>query len=330
MANLIISSVCNQDCPYCFTTDHRRAQPRAPRFLPIAALDSRLRFLRRSGVEHVRLVGGEPTLHPQFIQITQRAMGAGLKLSIFSNGLMPENALDYVASLSEDGCSVLVNVNDPRYQGDDTHARRLATIRRLGPRATLGFNIYRADADLTFLLDVVQDTGCEPRIRLGLALPTLSGRNEHLLPSQYVAVGRKVVQFAALAGRRSTSVSFDCGFVRCMFSDEGLATLESYGADVGWRCNPILDVGIDGQVMHCFPLAAMGALPLTENVDARDLRDVFMERTKAYRRAGIFPECSQCAFKLSGECPGGCLAVTMRRFRHTPFALALPIGQASP
>jgi radical SAM protein with 4Fe4S-binding SPASM domain len=109
-----------------------------------------------------------------------------------------------------------------------------------------------------------------------------------------------------------------------MFSDEDLQTFESLGADVDWRCNPILDVDIDGQVIYCYPLAQLGGLPLTPQVGAPALRDAFGSRTRAYRHAGVFPECSTCHFKQSGVCPGGCLATTIRRFRHTPFAVDVP------
>jgi hypothetical protein len=136
-----------------------------------------------------------------------------------------------------------------------------------------------------------------------------------------VAIGEKIVRFARAAAEANVKVEFDCGFVRCMFSDDGLNMLKALGADVGWRCNPILDVGIDGQVIHCYPLSRLGSLPLTPEVDAPALRSAFETRTRPYRQAGVFRECSTCHFKQAGECPGGCLAATMRRFRHAPAQL---------
>ncbi len=109
-----------------------------------------------------------------------------------------------------------------------------------------------------------------------------------------------------------------------MFSDADLETLKVSGADVGWRCNPILDVDIGGQVIHCYPLAGLGGILLTPEIDAPALRSAFEDRTRPYRQAGVFQECSTCPFKTSGECPGGCLALTIRRFRHTPFRLIVP------
>jgi hypothetical protein len=188
----------------------------------------------------------------------------------------------------------------------------------------LGFNIYRPDFQPDFLLPVIAETGCRPAIRLGMAQPCLSGNNQYIHPGQYVAIGAKIAAFARSAAQWGVTLEFDCGFVRCMFAERDLEVLKTLKADVGWRCNPILDVDIEGQVIHCYPLSRLGGLPLTAETDAPTLRNAFLSRTRPYRQVGVFKECSSCLFKASGECPGGCLAVTLRRFRHTPFRLAVP------
>lgn len=324
MANLVISAVCNQECPYCFTIDHHNGRGAGRVFLALDDLDVRLDFLKRSGIDQVRFMGGEPTLHPQFVELVERARKGGFKIVIFSNGLMPASALDCLASLPVAECTVLVNVNDPVAAGKENHARRCAAIQRLGERALLGFNIYRPDFQLDFVLPIIAQAGCRPAIRLGMAQPCLSGANRHIHPRQYVAIGAKIASFARIATRAGVTLEFDCGFVRCMFAERDLEALTGSGTDVDWRCNPILDVGIEGRVIHCYPLSGLGGLPLTPQSDASALRSAFIARTRLYRQAGIFAECSTCPFKAAGECPGGCLAVTMRRFRRAPFRLALP------
>ena len=324
MANLTVSAVCNQHCPYCFTSDHLNDGRASRSFLEIGDFDTRLDFLDRSGIDQVRLLGGEPTLHPQFPDLVGRARARGKKIVVFTNGLMSEESLACLEELPATECTVLVNVNDPAEAGEETTERQRAAIHRLGERVLLGFNIYRADFQPGFLLSLIAEASCRLAVRLGIAHPCLSGDNRYIHPNQYVSVGQKIVRFARVAARVGVTVEFDCGFVRCMFSDEDLKTLEALGADVGWRCNPILDVGIDGQVIHCYPLSRLGNLPLTPETDAPALRSAFESLTRSYRQAGVFQECSTCPFKLSGVCPGGCLAATMRRFRHTSFSLVAP------
>jgi MoaA/NifB/PqqE/SkfB family radical SAM enzyme len=322
MANLTVSAICNQHCPYCFTSDHLDGSSAGRSFLEVTDFDARLDFLDRSDIEQVRLLGGEPTLHPQFPALIERARAREKHIVVFTNGLMPEEALACLEELPATACTVLVNVNDPAEAGEETFERQRAAARRLGGRAMLGFNIYRPDFQPDFLLSLIAETGCRPAVRLGLAHPCLSGDNRYIHPNQYVAIGGKIVRFARAAARSNVTVEFDCGFVRCMFSDEDLRTLQASGADVGWRCNPILDVGIEGRVIHCYPLSRLGSLPLTPETDAPALRGGFESLTRPYRQAGVFKECSTCTFKLSGVCPGGCLAATIRRFRRAPMQLS--------
>ena len=321
MANLTISAVCNQHCPYCFTSDHLNGSRANQSFLEIGDFETRLDFLDRSGIDQVRLLGGEPTLHPQFPGLIKRARARNKKIVVFTNGLMPERPLVCLEELPAMECTVLVNVNEPTEAGEESFERQCATIRRLGERVLLGFNIYRTNFQPDFLLSLIAEAGCRPAVRLGLAQPCLSRDNRYIHPHQYVAIGEKIVRFARVAARANVTVEFDCGFVRCMFSDEDLKTLEALGADVGWRCNPILDVDIDGRVIHCYPLSRLGSLPLTPETDAPTLRSAFESRVRPYRQAGVFQECSTCPFKRSGVCPGGCLAATIRRFRHAPAQL---------
>jgi MoaA/NifB/PqqE/SkfB family radical SAM enzyme len=334
MANLAITTVCNQHCAYCFTVDHLGDDLRSDGssgeqagevFLSMDDFASRLDFLHRSGIEQVRLLGGEPTLHPQFVDLIELVRMQGMQVVVFTNGLVPESVLDCLASLSPDQCTVMVNVNQPN--GTDSagyHRRRLDTVRQLGQRALLGFNIYRLGFQLDFLIEFVTEAGCKPAIRLGMAHPCLSGENQYVHPNQYRAIARKIVQFARVAANSGVSLDFDCGFVRCMFSDADLDTLRAGGTKVGWRCNPILDIDLNGDVIHCFPLSRLVRLPLVPDSDAASMRGAFEERTAPYRQAGVFKECSTCHFKAAGECPGGCLATTMRRFRHTPLAVEMP------
>jgi len=329
MANLTVSAVCNQHCSYCFTSDHLNNSGADRSFLEIGDFDARLDFLDRSGIDQARLLGGEPTLHPQFPQLIERGRARSKKIVVFTNGLMPEEALACLKRLPSTECNVLVNVNEPSEASEETFERQRTTIRRLGERVLLGFNIYRADFQPDFLLSLIAEASCRPAIRLGMAQPCLSGTNHYIHPKQYPFVGEKVARLARTAAKDGVRLELDCGFVRCMFSDEDLEALKAAEADVGWRCNPILDVDIDGGVIHCYPLSRLGSLPLTPQTDAPALRSAFESRTRPYRQAGVFQECSTCPFKTAGECSGGCLAATIRRFRHTPFSLLVPRQEAS-
>jgi radical SAM protein with 4Fe4S-binding SPASM domain len=120
-------------------------------------------------------------------------------------------------------------------------------------------------------------------------------------------------------------LELDCGFVPCMFPDGAMAALGLGSAEVGLRCSPMLDLLPDGQVIPCYPLAALGSEALASEHDASWLRQRFSKRQRAERAFTLYRECGTCARRERGECSGGCLAASSRRVRRQPFEVAVPV-----
>ena len=329
MANLVISNVCNLHCAFCFAEDYLRAAQPASAFISPSAFEARLDFLERSGVEAVRLIGGEPTLHPQFADLLERAQRRGKHVLVFTHGLLAEAALRALEAMPVETCTVLVNLTataHPPRPTETEQQRRREVLQRLGARALPGFTLSAPVALPDFLIPLIQETAASPRLRLGLALPAATGQNASLAQRYYPLAGRHIVKFAERAASAGIRLEFDCGFVRCMFSDADLEILRQAGADVDWRCNPVLDIDLDGRVLPCFPLAGQAQAMLTETVTAAELRAELIARLNPYRQVGIYRECSACAFKRQTVCTGGCLAATLRRFRPAALRLKMPAG----
>lgn len=328
MANIIISDVCNLKCPFCFAREYLDAAQHESAFIPLDVFEQRLDFLEHSDIQEIRLIGGEPTLHPHFREIVEMASARQKRLVVFSHGLIPERALVCLEALSPENCTVLVNTNASRNGYGPTEkeeSQRTETIRRLGSKVLPGFTIYTPDFEMGFLLELIETTGCKKQIRVGLAQAVLSTTNQYLHPKQYPAVGQRLARFAELASSKAVRLELDCGFVLCMFSDDDRQILRSAGTNLESRCNPILDIGLDGRTIHCFPLTGRIESPPNHRMTAQELRKELSSKTRAYRTAGIYKECSDCQFKLNGSCSGGCLASTLLRFRPANLHLTIPI-----
>jgi len=310
MANICLTSVCNRQCSYCFAQEHVDA----PDFMSIDDFKRSLGFLEGSKIDQVRILGGEPTLHPDFKEIMALTKDTGQKILLFTNGFFSDEILNYLMNISPEILRVMVNVTPLDSMKEKVIARQRHVIKKLGPRAALSFNIYRPNISFDVLIELIEGSEAQKMVRLGLALPCLHGNNESLYPRQYPYVGSRIVSFATQAANHDIRISFDCGFVQCMFSNEGLEALKLAKADIGWRCNPILDITPAGQVLHCFPLAEMYSKPLKDGFKAGVLRAEFVEQSKDFRQAGIYRDCYLCDLKHSKVCLGGCLAATIRRF----------------
>ena len=327
MANLVISNVCNLSCGYCFPRDFLEGQERkrGENFITLEDFDKRLDFLERSGIEDVRLIGGEPGLHPDFPALIERAVRRLPKLVVFSNGVLGEPALRALEGLPPERLTVLINLSAAGRSGKlsaKEQAQRGILLQRLGRRAIAAGTISSVDFDFNSFFPLILENGCQKSLRLGIAQPAQAGQNAFLHPRQYPAVGKRIALFSMRAAQAGIRVEFDCGFVRCMFSKPDLEILAEAKAYTEYRCSPVLDIDLKGQISHCFPLAGRFTADFTPEAKAKELREEFSRRTRAYRMAGIYKECSTCAYKAQEQCTGGCLAATLRRFREASFRLS--------
>lgn len=327
MTNLIISRTCNQSCSYCFASDESTGQQ--PEFMSLETYERCLDFLDRSGIQQARFLGGEPTLHPQFAEFVRRARARGKIIVVFTNGLMPGPALEALDALPTEQCAIVMNVSTTGKSGTATplSGQRRAALQRLGQKIQLGCNIYRPDFDIDWLIDLVVETGCKRAVRVGLAQPVLGGQNVSLPVRSYPWVGERIAQFAERAAALGIQIELDCGFVRCMFSDAAVARLEELGADLGWRCSPVIDIDTNEDAFHCFPLSASYSAPGGFLADPRwtadGLRALFESQAAPYRQAGIYKECAICRYKHHQICSGGCLANIIPRFSADPIQLSI-------
>lgn len=293
-----------------------------PVFMSLPEFEQALEYLDRSGIDDARLLGGEPTLHPEFSEFVQIASRRGKRIVVFTHAVMPDSALQSLMAIPEEKCSLIVNMSAVFRELPDVDAqaeKRQRTLVQLGQRAMPGFTIQTADFDLSQVTQVAKETGMRKIIRLGLALPGAGTSNQFVHPKQYRLIGSRIAQQAELAASQGFILSFDCGFVRCMFSEDELLHLRDYGAEMAWHCSPILDICPNNKVFHCFSLSDRFVQPFTAQVNAANLHSVFEQQISAYRMAGIFRECANCTYKTSHECSGGCLSAVLKRFRPASF-----------
>jgi radical SAM protein with 4Fe4S-binding SPASM domain len=329
MTNIAITFHCNRSCGYCFaqvaSTREIGALSHMSRSTFVRALD----FVGRSDVDQIRLLGGEPTLHPDFVSFLELALEREKPIRVFSNGSIPEATLRFVEELPADRILFVINLTASMDDEVEHNAVRSA-LARLGKRAMLGVNVSlpsqalglsnRADG-IGHLLELIDEHELLRNLRVGLAHPCVGFENAHLRPEQYAAAGRGILELAERATERAVRLTLDCGFVPCMVRELPDNGFEEIAQQLRGNCSPILDILPDGQVIPCFPLARVCSENLDDAESAATLRTHFGRRLAVYRELGIFKACAACAFRAHGLCSGGCVAAAMRRLRTPSFEL---------
>jgi hypothetical protein len=317
MTNISITLLCNRSCSYCFARSLSKDIGHMAPEIFAQALD----HICRSGIGQARLLGGEPTIHPHFAGFVDAIEERGLDLLLFSNGCMPQKAVDRLGRFPRERLSILLNIHPPDTQSDNEWQRVRRICSRFNSSIMLGCNIHAPRIELDFLRLLIREFGLIPKIRLGLAHPCIGAENRFLHPRHYRTVGDQIGAFAHRAGDEGVRLELDCGFVPCMFSEDDLQLLSESGEAPGRRCNPLPDFLPDGRFIPCYPLAKIIDLDSEKNCSNDIVQATLADKLAAYRTAGIYSDCSVCGLREQNLCYGGCLAAALKRLRHIPFAV---------
>jgi radical SAM protein with 4Fe4S-binding SPASM domain len=322
--NILISKYCNRRCTFCFAQQRLGKNAGGAAGNPFLSRDNLRRIravLKRSGETDLRLLGGEPTMHPEFVEIVREAVDDGFNIHIFTNGMMPAATADFLASLPPDRFSMLVNVSP---QANDTPRQKemvAYALGKLNTRAKLGITITGFDDDFVHIIETIDRYRLQRRVRVGIAQPIVGQANAYLHPSRYREAGTYIVSLAEKFYGSDILIGFDCGMTLCMFDEAQIGRLFTISEGLRMLCNPIIDVGPDMDVWHCFPLSEV----LITRVDAFACRNEMVSHyhkaVKPYRSLGCKPECLRCRFFRTKQCTGGCLAHAMNALDRRPPAL---------
>lgn len=306
--NVFINSTCNLKCPYCFA-DHSGKTMTKEDFKFV------IDFLRRSKKAFVRLLGGEPTLHPdfaEFINIIDKDESIE-HLIVFTNGTFNEEIRELFAD-TRIKTTLILNFNDESIQGDDNFKRFRENALYLQKyehiKVVLGLNIYNPDMNYDYFLDLAKK-GFE--IRWSLTSPSKASS----LPERdyYIRLIDKAIQFLDDCNKLGIQYKEkpDCSpLLLCGITAEQAKKM-AYLAP-GWlsnkKCRAPVDVLPDLQVVRCMATKEFWSADLRR---FKDVENIYKFVTHLIDDKGNdIPhketECSTCPSFISNDCQGGCLA----------------------
>lgn len=87
---IILTKECNRNCAFCIDRPNRKYYKNYKSFIEIETVKDILKFANENNIKTIALNGGEPTLHPQVVEIAKMIKGSGYFLKIFTNYDFPE------------------------------------------------------------------------------------------------------------------------------------------------------------------------------------------------------------------------------------------------
>jgi hypothetical protein len=312
MTNILLTNKCVRECPYCFAGQEMTHSP-ATEYMSWENVIYFADLLQASGEKRVSLLGGEPTLHPDFLDILLYFVERRFSVTVFTCGIMSKTKLDelkhHVANLPAARLTFVCNINNPeqtRTAPSETEKVH-AFLSAMGAWTMPAFNIYRPDFELDFLFDLADRYGMKKRLRLGIAHPIPGATNEAIRVED---IGRVVERLCGYKDRFETlrlRPSFDCGFPLCRVTDEQLGWLVRLSGHIDFKCRPAIDITPDMQVYCCFPLSALNRRSVFEFDSFEQITTYYRGLQKRIRagQPGIYEECGSCEHLRERTCNGG-------------------------
>jgi MoaA/NifB/PqqE/SkfB family radical SAM enzyme len=165
--SLVLTDHCNLACPGCLN----HSSPRQSSFLSFDLLRCCIDQAYRIGVFEMGFTGGEPTLHPHFLDCVKLVRGYGMGAHVNTNGVLDPASVDALIAARPDVVRVSIDglqrINDA-LRGTGTFAKAVRTLQRLRrslPRVGINFTASRANlADIAGMVDLAESIGCELKI----------------------------------------------------------------------------------------------------------------------------------------------------------------------
>jgi hypothetical protein len=139
-----------------------------PRDSPPAAFLEALDQLQKLGLSRLRLLGGEPTRHPDFAWMLTRALERGFSVLVRSAGLVPHAVVKKLERLTPEQVTLLLPVVIPGEVWPHQLEQQAQLFGRLGPRVLPGINLLFPAVKLDFVLDGIERYALARRVRLEL------------------------------------------------------------------------------------------------------------------------------------------------------------------
>ena len=312
MPNIAITTYCNLKCPYCFA--QKMISNEKIKNISLTKFNEICNFINPSKSNRYRIgiIGGEPTLHPQFKEIIKEIdKQKNTNFILFTNGIELYNFLNYIPN----NLKILINYNNPQnmsfnqYNSLKKTMDKLYELGWLSPKhkVAVGCNIYLNNTDYSFFWEII-DKYKISTFRVSIVVPQQIKDKDYYYNNMIPIY----LDFIKEAKIRNVLLDQDCNQIpTCYFNQKQLKEISPYiqfkNEDYRYfNCTPVIDIMPDFKASSCFGNYKSIDCNLFENFS--DLYNYFyyeniLQRENNYNNK----KCILCSASKNKKCQGGCL-----------------------
>lgn len=316
MANIAIVNYCNLKCPYCFADDMIKEENS---FMSLEQYNKLLDFILKDPGSRVGILGGEPTLHPNLIDILKITSEKceNKRAIMFTNGIELEKFLPYLKDIR-----VLINYNNPNNLTDiqlDKLHKTMEAIKELDwfspNQVAIGCNIYLGCSNYDYIWDVVSKYSLK-LIRCSVVSPGGVYTEWKNKKDEYFDLLKPIyINFCKEALKHDCKLEMDCSHIPfCSFTEEEKELVNEvslHKKECEGFCPCALDFTIDSKATSCF--GVYEPIDYSKFTNPKSLTYYLVSKQmKPLIKLNNTGKCATCEQHANGSCQGGCLAFANR------------------
>jgi radical SAM protein with 4Fe4S-binding SPASM domain len=307
---LILSYKCNLNCDFCFSDSLEKADP--------GRIDSKffnyiLDWMENKDYESVCLFGGEPTIHPEFLNFSRILKEKGYKVYFASNGLYGDDiskglhSIDFLKTTFNIPCSDTIS-----HRHKEIIEKNLNNFPN---HINKSFRITIADdnKNFNFLEKLIQKYHPDD-VSYALAFPANNNNNSFVNKEMIDTFLPEMKKITEMVNKYNVTSTLVKPIPLCNFSTEDIMFLLSNSNKLGLcdiyhdNYSQLTTVSPSGRLYPCISLPEMSSLNLNNKPNFEDIGKANKNLTEKLRSKPVLDKCKKCNLYNSYICQGFCLA----------------------
>jgi len=301
-------------CEYCYVKEQKRNFPldMQPR-----DFNNIISWFKALGVDEIIFLGGEPILHPAFVEFLGVIENNTISARLFTNGTYSKTIANLISESK--------NVETMFFHYDENYLKRSAQMKERfldnirqasesGKKIWLRWNIDKPDIDSREVIFLAKKYSAN--IGYSISVPTPCS---NLIPvSEVHKYSGNLMRLAKRAGENHIRLEPARAIPLCAFSNRQLEFLKKK-ANLQGNCIAINDITIntDLSLQLCSVTHPVSASRVSGLNDLKGKIEFLKKEEIRLRAIPVIPECSKCDFFKNGECQGGCYAYKLYGKRNS-------------
>lgn len=323
--NLMISNYCNLHCSYCFAQEEMHSK--AAQNVTMENLEKYLDLLKRSNFREARLIGGEPTLHPDLEKIIDKIISYDFfnDILIFTNLTFPREVAEMIVRKSNEiSINLLPNINYLEYITPSLGERIIDNLGYLSENLPtfnrISINLFSPDQDLEWWEEICCKYNIQS-VRWSIVVPNQNIDKDFNVKEYFHKFQPLLIKLVGFMKKYNISAENDCSVVPlCALDAEAIKYITQVDPLFFRRVTceqPAIDIAPDLLVRGCF--CAIGAENtvkkyLTDFETVSDIVEYYEDQRKdVISNMVARKECIHCPrYETYGQC---CTCLGYRVYR---------------